>query len=137
MPAPIRTSRPTTCRASRSTSPKQRYRAERWGLILAGGDGIRLLPLTRRISGDDRPKQFCPILGGQTLLEQTARRLTLTVASEQTAVVLTQAHERFYTPLLPTLQVRRAIVQPENRGTAPGILYGLLSLTAVSPSCTR
>ena len=45
--------------------------SRRWGVILAGGDGRRLLPLTRRIAGDDRPKQFCAIMDGETLLEQT------------------------------------------------------------------
>ena len=29
----------------------------RWGIILAGGDGVRLRELTRLSSGDDRPKQ--------------------------------------------------------------------------------
>src|SRR3990170_3044487 len=43
-------------------------------IILAGGDGTRLRSLTRRIVGDERPKQFCPILGKRTLLEQTRRR---------------------------------------------------------------
>src|SRR5256885_16340915 len=31
----------------------------RWGVVLAGGDGTRLQCLTRVIYGDDRPKQFC------------------------------------------------------------------------------
>ena len=30
-----------------------------WSVILAGGDGKRLLPLTSRLAGDARPKQFC------------------------------------------------------------------------------
>ena len=36
--------------------------SHRWGLILAGGDGKRLLPLTRRIAGDDRAKPLCAVL---------------------------------------------------------------------------
>ena len=45
----------------------------RWVVILAGGDGKRLLPLTRKLSGDDRPKQFCRVLASETLLDQTLR----------------------------------------------------------------
>ena len=32
-----------------------------WALILAGGDGLRLRGLTRRHSGDSRPKQYCAL----------------------------------------------------------------------------
>src|SRR5213593_3314226 len=71
-----------------------------WALILAGGDGRRLRPLTRQIAGDDRPKQFCPVLGGETLLEQTRRRVAALAPSERVLVVVVRAHERFYAPLL-------------------------------------
>jgi hypothetical protein len=37
-------------------------RRHRWGMILAGGDGKRLLPLTRKLAGDDRPKLFCTVM---------------------------------------------------------------------------
>jgi mannose-1-phosphate guanylyltransferase len=33
-------------------------------VILAGRDGARLRSLTRLVSGDDRPKQFCSLMGG-------------------------------------------------------------------------
>src|SRR6201993_2555615 len=69
---------------------------ERWGIILAGGDGKRLLPLTRRITGDDRPKQFCALTGGETLLVETRQRVSRVVSDQQTLLVLTQTHESFF-----------------------------------------
>jgi len=38
------------------------------GIILAGGAGTRLSALTRTLSGDERPKQFCRFIGEETLL---------------------------------------------------------------------
>jgi mannose-1-phosphate guanylyltransferase len=107
--------------------------SERWAVILAGGDGTRLQSLTRTISGDDRPKQFCPIIGGQTLLDQTRRRIALSVTPEQTLTVLTRTHERFYAPLLRSTAKTCLIVQPENKGTAPAILFSLLRIAQLSP----
>ena len=102
-----------------------------WGVILAGGDGTRLRSLTERISGDARPKQFCPILGRETLLAETRRRVALGIAPARTLFVVTRTHERFYTPLLADVWSRKLVVQPENRGTAPAILYALLRLATV------
>ena len=41
--------------------------------MLAGGEGIRLRSLTRAIVGDDRPKQYVPLVGADSLLRQTQR----------------------------------------------------------------
>jgi hypothetical protein len=46
-----------------------------WAVLLAGGDGVRLRGLTRRIAGDSRPKQFCRIVDNTSLFEQTRARL--------------------------------------------------------------
>jgi mannose-1-phosphate guanylyltransferase len=101
-----------------------------WAVILAGGDGVRLRNLTRSITGDDRPKQFCALVGPDPLLTETRRRATLVAPAHRTLIVVNRAHERFYTPLLADLRARALTAQPENRGTAPAILYALLVLAA-------
>ena len=106
----------------------------RWGVILAGGEGKRLLPLTRRITGDDRPKQFCPIIGGKTLLDQTQSRVSRMVLAQQTLLVVTESHERFYARQASVSHPSLLLVQPHNRGTAPAILYSLLRLRELDPN---
>jgi len=104
------------------------------GIILAGGDGIRLLSFTRTLTGDDRPKQFCRILGDETLFEQTRRRARMLVAPERLLTVVTRRHERFYAPVLADTPPANVVVQPEGRGTAPAILYALDRLATHGPS---
>lgn len=105
----------------------------RWGVILAGGDGVRLRPLTRQICGDERPKQFCRLLFGETLLDQTRRRIGLILAPERISIVVTRSHERYYAPLKNDASPHPLIVQPVNRGTSPAILYSLLRISAADP----
>src|SRR5262245_27871376 len=76
----------------------------RWAGILAGGDGTRLRTLTRQLTGDDRPKQFCRILDGVTLLDQTRRRVERSVCADKTLIVVTRAHEEYYAPLVRELE---------------------------------
>ncbi|HET6855031.1 MAG TPA: sugar phosphate nucleotidyltransferase, partial [Pyrinomonadaceae bacterium] len=101
--------------------------------ILAGGDGTRLRSMTRAITGDNRPKQFVPVIGGMTLLDQTRRRVARSVARDRTLLVVTEKHRRFYQPLTKTISPRLLLEQPQNKGTAPAILYPLMRLAAKSP----
>jgi mannose-1-phosphate guanylyltransferase len=110
---------------------KASYGESEWAVILAGGDGARLKSLTRRIAGDERPKQFCSVLGGATLLEETQRRAAMELAGERTLYVVNGSHGPFYRPILAQEPPANLVVQPRNAGTAPAILYSLLRITAV------
>lgn len=124
---------PDAISRSRLSRMKSSYEGDQWGVILAGGEGTRLRSLTRNIAGDERPKQFCPILGMETLLDQTRRRVARSVSPGRTMLILTHTHEHFYSPLLDQVPSRLLVIQPENRGTTPAILYGLLRIAKEAP----
>lgn len=105
---------------------------KRWGIILAGGDGNRLRALTRFISGDDRPKQFCRVLGQHTLFEQTRHRVAHSIPGRQTILALTITHQSFYGADLCGDPAPK-LIQPINRGTAPPILLSLLRIVRHAP----
>jgi mannose-1-phosphate guanylyltransferase len=113
-----------------------RPRKERLAVILAGGDGSRLKSLTKMITGDERPKQFCPIVADRTLLDETRGRVALSIARSNTFFSLTKKHEKFYSRPLWNARRDQLIVQPENKGTAPAILYSLMRLAAKSVDAT-
>ena len=106
---------------------------QRWAVILAGGDGTRLQSMTRTMTGDNRPKQFVPVIGGATLLNQTRQRVALSIEPDHTLVVVTQKHRRFYEPLANEISRDLLLEQPLNKGTAPAILYALLHVATRSP----
>lgn len=111
-------------------------RTERFAVILAGGEGSRLKSLTRAIAGDERPKQFCPILNDRTLLDNTRDRVSLKFKPENTFFSLTQKHEKYYRQALWNVPEGNRIVQPENKGTAPAILFALLRMAKCSRNAT-
>jgi mannose-1-phosphate guanylyltransferase len=117
--------RPETGTASRFAGMAGRGR--RWAIVLAGGDGKRLLAMTRVVTGDDRPKQFCALVDADTLLERTRKRAERSVAPERTLYALTREHSRFYLKE-SGIRASQRIVQPANKGTAAPIVYGLLSI---------
>jgi mannose-1-phosphate guanylyltransferase len=87
--------------------------------------------MTRAITGDNRPKQFVPVIGGSTLLNQTRRRVALSIEPDHTLIVVTQKHRRFYEPL--EISPNLLVEQPVNKGTAPAILYALLRVATKNP----
>src|SRR6202050_4557155 len=110
-------------------------RGRRGGVVLAGGEGSRLRGLSRRIAGDERPKQFCDMLGsGSTLLQHTANRVGRNISQDQIAYVVTRPHERYYKRLLEGVHPGRVFEQPANRGTGVAILLSILKVMRFDPS---
>jgi mannose-1-phosphate guanylyltransferase len=70
------------------------------------------------------------------LLEETLERASLCASPDLTVTVVTRAHECYYGPLLQGFPSKRVVAQPQNRGTAPAILYALMRLTELAPDST-
>lgn len=100
---------------------------ERWAVVLAGGDGTRLRDLTRLVSGDARPKQFCGLFGKHSLLAQTCQRAQRSISADRILIPVSSSHHSFYTRE-PGIRPSQRIVQPCNKGTAPAIVHSLLSI---------
>jgi len=92
--------------------------------------------MTRALTGDNRPKQFVPVIGGSTLLDQTRRRVARSVKPGQTFIVVTEKHRRFYESLAHEISTGLLLQQPANKGTAPAIIYSLLRVAIKSPKAT-
>lgn len=98
-----------------------------WALVLAAGEGSRLRVLTTH-AGVAVPKQFCSLRGGPSLLHEAILRAEAVVPRERICVVVAEQHRRWWERSLQTLPARNVIVQPENRGTAIGLLLPLMHI---------
>jgi mannose-1-phosphate guanylyltransferase/mannose-1-phosphate guanylyltransferase/mannose-6-phosphate isomerase len=91
-------------------------------VILSGGTGTRLWPLSRR----DRPKQMLPLLEGRTMLQRTADRAADSGLFAAPLVVTAAAHADEVAAQLG--EGARLIVEPAGRSTAPAIALAALAL---------
>ena len=92
-------------------------------LILCGGSGSRLWPLSRK----SYPKQFVPLVGNKTLFQNSATRLT--GKQFKNPIVVTNSDYRFIvTEQLQEIGIDPGaiLVEPEGRNTAPAILAAAL-----------
>lgn len=94
-----------------------------WAVVLAGGDGVRLRPLVRRLFGDERPKQYVPLLGPASLLRQTLDRVARLVPPERTVVVSRVDHAAHLARELAQGPPTRVLLQPLDRGTGTAVLF--------------
>lgn len=107
-----------------------------WALVLAAGDGTRLASLTTGADGRSTPKQYCSLSGGRSLLGDALARAELLVPKERILVVVARRHAELWRHELAGHPAHNVIVQPENRGTAAGVLLPLVLLHARDPQAS-
>lgn len=100
-------------------------------LILSGGSGTRLWPVSRK----NLPKQFLSLTGESTLFQQTVAR-ALTLPSSANPIVVASADHRFLAAdqlLESSVQGATIILEPTPRNTAPAIALGALQALSSDP----
>jgi len=96
----------------------------RAALILAGGAGTRLRPL----SSDENPKQFLQVFGGKSLLQLTWERLMRLLRAENIFVSTNEQYAGKCLAHLPHLQPENIIAEPARRNTAPAIALSCFTI---------
>ena len=93
-------------------------------VILAGGSGSRLWPLSRQ----HLPKQFLSLEGDASLLQTTINRLSPVIGAKNVLIVTQESHAKgeAYHALLPY----QTLFEPVARNTAPAIALAAAYLAA-------
>src|SRR5213080_3993919 len=88
-----------------------------YGLIMAGGAGTRLWPLSRRT----RPKQLLPLVKGRSLLQLSYDRLRGLLSPDQIFVCTNAEYADKVHENLPDLPQQNLFGEPEGRDTANAV----------------
>ena len=103
----------------------------RYCVIMAGGVGSRLWPLSRK----NLPKQFHDLLGcGRTMLQQTYDRYSRIVPRENIIVSTNIIYSQLVQEQLPQLSPEQILHEPSFRGTAPSIAYAACHIRQLNPN---
>lgn len=95
-----------------------------YALILAGGKGTRLYPLSR----SNNPKQFLKVINNKSFLRNTIDRIKPIVEKDNIYVVTNEDYiEKIYQEL-PEINRENIIIEPENKETATCIGLSAINL---------
>jgi mannose-1-phosphate guanylyltransferase len=89
--------------------------------------------LTKTAGGIAVPKQYCSLQGGPSLIQQSAQWALALASPHRVCAVVAAQHRMWRDSQLGRLLEDNVIEQPENRGTAHGVLLALLHVLARDP----
>lgn len=109
---------------------KNEYKKHLYALILAGGGGTRLWPMSR----NKTPKQFLRLFNNRTLIEITADRVNKLLPWEKIFIVTTtKEYGSTIKKLLPKVPAKNIIVEPERRDSAAAHAIGAAFILKMDP----
>jgi mannose-1-phosphate guanylyltransferase len=91
-----------------------------YALIMAGGGGTRLWPLSRQ----NRPKQVLPLTEERTMFQVTVERLSSLIPPEQVFVVTRRSLAPALQASTPQIPAENFILEPEGRDSGPAAGLG-------------
>ncbi|HVM71054.1 MAG TPA: sugar phosphate nucleotidyltransferase, partial [Anaerolineales bacterium] len=100
-----------------------------YAVIMAGGSGTRLWPLSRR----DYPKQALKLVGDKTMFQYAVERIRPIFPPERIMVVTLAKHAAILMEQVPDLPRENFILEPEGRGTAPAIGLAAIHIARQDP----
>mgnify|MGYP001456788216 CR=1 FL=1 len=101
-------------------------------LIMAGGSGTRLWPLSRKTS----PKQALPLLEERSMFQVTAERLDPLIPLERVWVVTNAEMAAIFKEQAPGIPERNYVIEPNARDSGPAAALGLAHIHAADPGAT-
>lgn len=106
--------------------------AKRYAIVLAGGSGTRLWPLSR----SSKPKQLLCLNGAESLLQQTVRR-TLPLVEAAHVYTVTSAEYRFEVAgqllAVDAALAAGVLAEPIGRNTLPAIAWAVTRIARETP----
>jgi mannose-1-phosphate guanylyltransferase len=109
---------------------RQRPRAlPRYAVIMAGGQGTRFWPRSRR----RLPKQLLSVTGRRTLLQETVRRLLPLFSWKRILIVTNREQAAEVQRQLPRIPADHVLIEPVGRNTAPCIALAAEWIATRSP----
>ncbi|MHC4394827.1 MAG: mannose-1-phosphate guanylyltransferase [Planctomycetota bacterium] len=103
-----------------------------YAVVMAGGTGKRLWPLSRR----KRPKQVLKLLDGQTLLRRCFERLAPLFDTRNIIILTNAGYADIVRENLPELPFNNVIAEPAVRDTSGAIGLAATVLTKYDPDAT-
>ena len=100
-----------------------------YALIMAGGGGTRLWPLSRR----QRPKQMLALVGDDSLFRVSVTRLAPIFPPERIFVVTGQSQVADLRADVPELPEENFIVEPFGRDSGPAAALGVAHISSIDP----